>query len=294
MKKLTVCLIIAVTFFIMSCDKEQQPLAPKSLKKASTIDWETFKYPLEIGNSWQYDRTFSITLIPVDTSKADSLIQAKAAAKVHIAGQTMIDSTNTFHFVETYHEKEFEMIHEGWYANQADGFYCYAYKNAGVATALFKDAAPKKLRVNGRMYHSVREISDYYFNRMASTHVSMSDSMIYENPPTKMLPYPMTDGTQWVYRRTPYFTTAHRIVGEEAVECPAGTFLCKKIEYLFYDDVFGRWVHVVQAADYISEAGLVKRILYCTGELWTTDDSPFPIGTVNTSDEMVLTQFTVK
>ena len=126
--------------------------------------------------------------------------------------------------------------------------------------------------------------------RLISGNSTFPDSIYHENPPLKVLPYPIGRGLRWEYRSIENeFRIDKRVTGRETITCPAGVYECYKVQWLYDYDGDGEWNSDLQAFDYISESGLIKRSFTFVDMDWT-DASGESLGTCDSIDKYLLVE----
>jgi len=285
-------LIILICQFIISCGDDEPVNEPS---KPSDII-----YPTEVGNYWSYDRLFTMKL-------DDSLIGIvgiqgiydttfTSTAYVEIEDQKFInDTTEAYEFVE-YHNMGTVNVSYSYFTNEESGFYMHAYKYVGVAT-------PKKsdflIEFNGHKFSSPGELIDFISRLMTNNaFVKSNADTLYppdtafriESPPVDNLSYPLSVGSEWIYRETSGVGEIHRkIVSTAPVNTPAGTFTCYKIQLIHLSpDMAGMF----EMYDYICGMGLIKRTF--TDSITFTDHEGNIIGTGTINVDLSLTDYYVQ
>jgi hypothetical protein len=205
---------------------------------------------------------------------------------------TLLDSTLTFQFNETAVEEGTTYLSETFYSNRADGFYMHGYKSAGTM-CLPKSNVANKILFKGYAFNNIREITDFLVQSIPLHKVSI-DSLIIEQPPIKILDYPLKVGARWSYRleHDPW-RIDREVLATETVQVPAGKFVCYKIRFHYDFDNDGEWDENVVLTDYISSQGLVKRV----GEykdLEQTDETGAIIDTFESGEEIKLISVKLK
>ncbi len=228
-------LVLIVVFVLMSCEKIYYEIEPLS---------EVYEYPLKTGNSWNYHRRFiveyfdisdSTNIIDRDTIESDYIIQngSKVILNDSITAYKLI-STNLTSNVTSYE----------YCNNNSQGFYCYAYK-------LNDGAEPFAKKLNIQNFYINYPIMNIFLN----FNEIKSDSLFIENPPAKILSYPITYNTKWTLRGNCDYIVYKEIIGNEFITINQTTYECYKIRYSYSNNINENVVFT----DYIASTGLVKR-----------------------------------
>lgn len=225
---------------IFSCDKED--------KNPNQTQPTTYQYPLKIGNKWNYHRTVileyfnasdSTTIIDRDTIESDYLIQNEniEILKDSIEAYQM-KSTNLTSGINSYE----------YCNNNSQGLFCYAYKiNDGA------EPFAKKIYKN-KMEYCINNLNISNINTLIN---NKSDSLIYDNPPAKIISYPIIYNTKWTLR-TNQMTIYKEIIGSEYIKVNQANIYCYKIKYSYSENMNGN----IDYNDYVSSIGLVKRTIF--------------------------------
>ena len=159
-----------------------------------------------------------------------------------------------------------EYIHKSWYANPDSGFYVTAYSNAGSSQPVL----PKGMNLNHQAIASFINSKSMQLFIPVSFNNNPSDSVLYFDPPRKVLKYPLKIGSSWLELGNPFIR--ERFVDEkENIEVPAGIFNCYKVE--------SDWDLDLIFTDYISlTEGLIRRFVFADSAGISTPGDPDPIG----------------
>lgn len=245
-----------------------------------------FVYPLEIGNTWEYERVFESfnfrpdslrDIFPYDKIVTSSTVEVKKDT-------TLLDTLKCTVMQETLFELGEILETWNYYENKPDGLYEYAYKSPGAGLTLPKQRDNIRYHMAGMTFKGMREASDY-FAKFLPSYSSIADTLIYWDKPNKILAYPPEIGEEWIALEGNPFILHKQIVGEELVSTDAGNFRCYKIHWIYKNSHFDN----ILFFDYICEKGLIKRSITYTDMRVSTAESPEGIGYMDTIDESILT-----
>ena len=222
---------------------------------------DSFIYPLTIGNTWNYERQFKIYNVRPDSLKDQfeyaytSVVEVTVTKMVDLTGY---DNTIEMMAVET---SDFRTVTGyNYYLEQNDGMYLAGYKSAGDI-GMPKQKVIKEIRLAGHSFSSFAELLSVLTPETVLFN-SKQDSVYLENPPVKVLEYPLTEGKNWTFRPVgPPWRIDKEIIGNETIETDAGSFECFKIRWLYDLDANGIWDTDIFIIDYLAEEGLVKRVV---------------------------------
>lgn len=285
MKKLIGVLSTLMIILSANCERDFNPIEPEP-------EPEQFIYPITVGNQWEYERLFFMfnfrssgdtATIPQDTSTSHITMKITGEKLLH-------EATNTFVFHETMVLDDAEFTGDTYYANSSDGLYMYGYNDPGKMIP--KSGRKAQVLFKGHAFADPKELGDFLAAVLPK--VNFADSIIYENPPLLVLPYPLQLNEEWVYRKTghPWLLTK-KIVGRENITVPAGTFNCYKIRWLYDIDKDSQWDDDIIFYDYICSKGLVKRTID-VDDLVIMGENVEELGLADSRDESVLLQVQIK
>jgi hypothetical protein len=285
MRKVIFAPLLLFCFQFINCEQSKNPIGNL---------YSDFIYPIEIGNSWEYDRTFILFNFRPDSIKhlismSDTF---KTYSSTEIRNKEMLkDSMLTYQFIESMVEDTATFTGEYYYSNQADGLYLYAYE--GASHTLPKSGVSNKIIFRGLYFNQVQEITNY-LTSFDYGRILFVDSLNYENPPLQIIKYPLKEGLQWTLRETGNpFRLDRIILSEEIIQVSVGEFDCIKIQNLYDLNGDNNWDEDIMYTDYLSNEGLIKRVIYIK-DLKLTDFSGQVIGEFDTIDESILKSFILK
>ena len=274
---------------LFSCNKDDNPIAEKGN--------DLFIYPLKVGNSWGYNRHFATfnyrPLDSLDYPRYDDSVHyySKIAVEV-VRKETILNSVETFviRSIETSLSTQ-SFWSEHYYKNQSDGLYLYAYNMYGSGgNGLPKLAGINKVVLNGKEFNSVSEVFQSLDIILPKTYSVYSDSINYEDPPKKIINYPLETNVIWIFRPPNQpFAFSKRLLGEEPIDYDSQKIQCYKVEWLYDIDGNNEWDENISVIDFISDKGLMKRKLFVKDLVITTSESPDGNGYFDSAEEITLT-----
>jgi len=281
-------ILLFLILLITSCKKNVNSIS---------LDNDQFLYPLEVGNSWEYDRQFSTfnyrSIDSLNYPRYDDSIHYYSKITVEVVRkETILDSveTSVIQSLETSSSME-TFGGEKYYKNQTEGLYTYAYNMYGVGgNGLPKRSNSEKIIFKGREFNSVYEIIQSLDLISPNLYKISSDSIHYENPPVKILEYPLEISNEWIMRPAGYqITISKRMVGKEIIRLSSRVFLCNKIEWLYDLDKNNQWDVDISVIDFIADEGLIKRTMLIKDLVISTAESPKGNGYCDWSEKIMLT-----
>lgn len=281
MKYTLLAMLVLMTIFT-GCKKEDNPVGPD--------ESADFIYPLQVGNKWEYIRTFKSFNFRPDSltnyQQNDTTITDTAKLEI-IKTAILRDSIETFFIQETLKENENTYIDDTYYANHEDGLYFYAYRGPGFVIP--KVSLHRKILFKDRYFNSIREMTSFITRAIPQNYI-LADTIIYEIPPLQSLKYPFKIGAQWTYRppKRPW-QIDKKVLSYEKIKVVAGSYYCYKIQWLYDMDHNGKWDDDIIFYDWVSRRGLVKRSILFKDEIITIESGPEPLGKMDSLDESILT-----
>ena len=242
-------------------------------------------YPVQIGNRWVYNRTFSTFNVRPDSLRfwfPDTSIAS--AVVVEVTGTaTLLDSIKASVFHQTLEEGTLTQVSDHYYANRDSGLYFIAYRGPG--NVIPKGSSKGKFLFNGIHFDDLKEITSYIVQSLPRYRV-FSDSLIYEIPPLLSLKYPLSVGSEWTFRPAGRpWRIDKRVLRKESVQVPAGMYNCFVIQWLYPTETWGSSILFL---DYVSEIGLVKRSILFKDMIVTGPGGPEQTGLSDNKDESIL------
>jgi len=222
----------------------------------------TFEFPATVGNVWDYFYSYVETYYSKAGIKA--VDTTTGGCNVNVAGiDTLSDTVETVRFHTSWAIGGNEGTVEDYRLIRNDGMYLYAYDNPWQGPP--KIAAPDAVyyEFKGMRFNSIEELVWTIRTGYGHLQKSLNPALVIENPPIKELVYPLEIDRQWLYRDTDVghvFDIQKKIIGIETVTVPIGVFECFVVRWSWDTDNDGVWDSDIEAYDYISGAGTVKRV----------------------------------
>lgn len=285
MKYLKIITVISLSavFCFMSCSDDSNTLIQLTGFSA---------YPLKIGNQWQYEHEIAVVnfqpSVPDTPFPGDTLILGTSTVEA-VRMQTLPGGTETYVLHETFRETNQIWESEFHYRNEEDGLFIYATLGANSQSLPKSTSNPAKTRIQfiGKEFNSLPEMYAF-FERALFSDLALLDTLVIENPPLQVLPFPTEVGQVWAYREKGNpFLIEKSVIGKETVEVPAGEFECFKIQWDLDFDNDGTPNQNIEFVDYISARGLVKRTLIFRGLVITSETGPEPVGSFDSQHDVL-------
>jgi hypothetical protein len=220
MKKIMIFSLLIFFSLLISCSQDN-PTTSGNIKK----------YPDSLGTEWEYHTTFY--LVYYDTSGnitgKDTLDIGNTIAKVEKTNDTLGSYTDLTLFT-SFDVATPQNIGKYWYRNIDRGLYSVAYTSAGSSQPILP-----KGKVADFIESLIKQI------KISVTPLSpgiqfgiRSDSLYFNDPPRKVLKYPLIVGSNWVEMTTPF----HRekfVNKQENITTPIGTYKTYVVESIMTD-----------------------------------------------------------
>jgi hypothetical protein len=262
--------------------------------KPSGLILGDFAYPLQVGQIWSYSGwQYSFNFKPESLATNHS-VSLGFASTVQVMQKTkLLDTLDVYSFRESSVQSG-ASTYECWhyYNNRPDGLYNYAYGGTN-SWMLPRKITPTQyqLTFHGRPLDDIRKLVGTSLLSPSGL-APQSDSLTnIEDPPFHSLKYPLTAGSEWPVRIPSILSPINKkAIDRVQVQVPAGVFTCARIQWLYDLGSDGSWDSEIEAYDYISQIGLVKRTrIYHNVEV-TTHEYPLGIGTCDMAEVWELTQ----
>ena len=245
-----------------------------------------FVYPLMVGNNWEYDKTYTFDYDELATSNGlvDTTLTSTAFVNI-IANEVIFDSIDVYNFSTLLNDNGNIITGNEYYNNNDNCLFSYGYTNPLMFT-------PKAIEnfaffiFDDKKFNNVKEIVDYIEKGIIGNEHSKDDSIYYD--PVKSLEYPLNEDSHWIYRTSNNpWRIDKEIVGWNEIDVPAGRFNCWIVKWTFPES---SWNDDIDYNDFISEQGLIKRIIEFR-DLDCIDENGNFIGHINIIEETYLTDF---
>jgi len=244
--------ILAPFLLIIGCDDN-----------SNRVD-EPFRYPLTVGNRWEYRREYVMTSWP-DSTMSDSLISTvtgdDSCSIIVVQETTILDSIPTVQLMEQTWEDSAVVIGLYYYQERDTGLFLLAYQNP------YLNATPKPVGPETPIFEPL--LPSYLKNAFAArlSKTQFINDIYYEDPPVFVLKYPLEVGTNWTYRYQPWYIPK-TVLSDTTITLECGTFDCRVVR-LYYD--FSDVKVVID--DYIAGEGLVLRKISSKGYFYDNNDN---------------------
>jgi hypothetical protein len=271
MKKLFILLLTILGMLTIDC-----------CDVCSTYPTEQLKYPTKTGNQWEYQTVMTIEYYDSsgNISSDETFDFGNTIVKIE-SGNDTLNGVPQFIIFTSYDLSTPENIHQSWYANPDSGFYVIAYLNAGRSQPVL----PKGMNLNHQAITNLIKSKSMQLFIPVSFSNNPSDSVLYFDPPRKVLKYPLKIGSRWLELEYPFYRK--RFINEkENIEVPAGIINCYKVE--------SDWNLDLIFTDHISlTEGLIRRFVFADSAGISTIGDPYPVtyARITTVSELVRKNF---
>jgi len=261
-------ILISTMLLLLGCSLINGP------NKTTPISFENYSYPLEVGNSWTYERTTTYSNIRPDTVQLPIPLIQKGSAIIEVTG---IDTLGTDNEVFVFHTGAIDSMnpqttHTGtfYFKNEEDGMYNYIGTGNSYALPISQPATRG-------------EFEQRYFNKKEKDKFSIS---ILNSEIRKSLQYPIKLNDEWTFIDSTgnIFGINKKIFKYEKVSTKMGTYNCFIVEWI-YDNGSNLILR-----DYYSTIGLMKRI-YIIKNIQVSDYNNNRFVTADFTDEYNLVEF---
>lgn len=253
--------VAVISFFLGNAEAFAEP-------PASSLIIEHF--PAEVGNSWDYKRTFYIVIC--DTATGDTLEEYLIIDSLHSEFQDV----DTLRDWECYRYFS-ELFEEGntypdtvWFAHPDTAFLEIAYGRPRNAGPPWKVARTLNLKFGEREFDGVEQLKRYLYQIRNSRPISTYPDTTFWEPPKKLFIFPLSVGMSWLSMIGDPWEEEREVVKEELLHVQAGDFFTLKIE--MRPDLEG-----LQLFQWIADQGIIKDSMY-VDTVWATNEFADIIG----------------
>jgi hypothetical protein len=213
------------------------------------------RFPAQVGNSWEYSRTFLTVFY--DTLYTDTT-QTVVIGSLHteFQGIDTLRNWECYRYFSQLFEEGDTFSDIAWYAHPDTAFLKIAYGPPTHAGPPWKNFEKYRLKFGDSYFNTVEELSRYLYHMRNLSEGLESDTTFWD-PPKKLFIFPLSVGKSWIATVNPWLDQ-REVTEETYVTVPAGNFLTLKIEIRYNgpNPALHEW---------ISDKGVVKDSMYAQG-----------------------------
>jgi len=261
-------LIIYILLAIVGCDSKKVEINPN-----------VESYPMAIGTEWIYDRQVIIKKYESETS--DKIIDIDIynfTVKVWIDKDTLLkDTMNVMVFKAEENDDNWTFKNYKFIDNE--GLKTFAY--SGGANVFAKKKGTLKIPFF------------LHFSSLLENMVHIDDEIIYEDQPTLDIKLPLDNNSSWTYRHPSGTNTFHidkEVIGTDRLNLIGEYFDCFKVNWIYLNDVVSNGINIT---DWISEKGLIKRIIFSERIILRTEFGEYNDETAQVTETLVLKELKI-
>jgi len=259
-------LILLSTVALVNCSGD-------NIITPAPVDSSDFRYPFKDGSRWNYTITLSASDIQPDSIlyyfNNYPLVTNGTATILY---DTMINSVVTKCFLDEFTFNGTLRKNRFYYINNDTSLILFARRQQGPPTGIL----PLK-----KIKNILSDPGNDYSNNVYKNELEFLGDSLYST-----LKYPMSSGTEWSYIINGN-TTTKKYSGFENVIVPAGTISCMKEIVTYSYSPTGIYYN------YYSKFGLMKTYFLLNNFSVSTPTNPDGIGTVDLTQEVVVTSFNI-
>ncbi|MBN1464975.1 hypothetical protein JXA02_04390 [candidate division KSB1 bacterium] len=273
--RLAYLFLLLATLALIRCTKDD-PVGPSR---------DDFRYPLEPGSVWIYDRSINLDFHPRSGTRAADSIHA--TIRIEVIGEEMLfDTLATIKVREQVEQDATSLTNYNFYQNRDEALYLIAVVGGAVAL-------PKKTTGVNHAFAPVFSARFDIISGLDGNLIPIAvDSLHLEKPAKVVLRYPLTAGVEWTYsEKNRPRRIKKRVLGDTEVNTPIGTFKAVKVQWIVDFDGDGEFDDNLDYIDFIADQGLVKRS-FLIRNLPLLDDDGGNIGYYDYHDQSFLVSFT--
>ena len=258
-------IFLFVTVLILGCGNPSGP----------TINpFESFTYPLEVGNVWTYDYTQTFSNIIPDTATLPAYVEHIDTFSIFVSGVESLGVDNEVFAINsddtTITPRGNVPLETRHFYNKQDGMYEYGSSHGTIplpiSTPVIED-----------------ELKKLFKDKKLKTNYSQTslDTLV-----KKLIQYPITLNDEWVYTDTAIggLDIHKKIESFQYIEIHGKRYYCFVVEWIY------GYVINISVKDYYSQIGLVKRTMTAKN-LTISDESNMEIASGDLTLEYNLQNF---
>jgi hypothetical protein len=124
----------------------------------------SFRYPLEVGNRWEYRHEFHLSITPIPASgnpaPADTTVSVSECSIEVARLDSLSSSVDAYVLYQVVTQDTTTYDSEQWYTNESDGLYLHAYR-PGASFAEPKAARRSSVVVGGVRFADIRDVPGF-------------------------------------------------------------------------------------------------------------------------------------
>ncbi len=216
-------------------------------------------FPVQVGNSWEYRRIFSVIIsdtVNHDTSEyilIDSLHE-------EFKGIDKLAGWECYRLLHLLFGQGHTYPKTRWYAHPDTALLWIACLLGDISRIVEGEKFNNKILWKGTTsFDSPHALQQYLYNVRYKKFLSFNFDTTYLSTPKKLFVFPLTINKYWVAMRDPWLEE-REIIEEDSVTVPAGTFNSLRLEitsdWMEEFDLWHKW---------IADEGIIKDSLYLRG-----------------------------
>ncbi|MBL8007175.1 MAG: hypothetical protein JNJ56_06555 [Ignavibacteria bacterium] len=252
-----------------------------------------FRYPFSIGSSWYYGTRNFLTNIRIDSASnpftTDTLTGYGDASFI---SDTVINSDTLRLFRNSHSEEGHAHSTIELYKQTDSGLIRYAYYSDGTNFGPFRPAGGYRFTFKNNSFNSLNDLFGFYSgDESGLSDNNFSDSVLYfDNPPVTVLKYPLTTGSEWLFKITGTTKFTKKYLNYENTESSGMNYYCIKIRKFWYMNNSAMPEANLIFYDYFSGSGMVKRD-FTIKDIQVSNQSGKLIGYIDAKEESFLNIF---
>jgi hypothetical protein len=247
-------LSVFILIYCMGCKKEETPSGPGVLVPSQWMD-------LSLGKSWEYSWSY-VTMSysgEVLNSYTDTII-----VRIVSTTDSLKNYGNLIRF-ESFSKRYPSDIEKTWYLFDSNSLVEVAYNYVYIGLVNPKYSK----RVVADLYKSQMVVPMYPRGiRQLLKAKGVSDTIVFRDDIRIVYKFPLVRGNKWTSFTYPFLET-REVMGEEVVNSSHRNYFCKKVStWLTFFGSTDYW------NDYVSNSGLIKRVVFIDSLTITSSDNP--------------------
>lgn len=217
------------------------------------------QFPVQVGNSWEYRRTFQVVVF--DTVNNDT-VEHPLIDSLHEEFKDIdkLAGWECYRLLHLLFDQGHTYPETRWYAHPDTALLWIANSRGDISRIVEGEKFNNKILCKGTTsFDSPHALQQYLYNVRYKNFLSFNFDTTYCSPPKKLFVFPLTINKYWVAMTDPWLEE-REIIEEDSVTVPAGTFNSLRLkitsDWMEEFDLWHKW---------IADEGIIKDTLYIRG-----------------------------
>ncbi|HMS33134.1 MAG TPA: hypothetical protein PKC91_03525 [Ignavibacteria bacterium] len=271
-------ILIFSSTFLFSCSEDT--INNNITTPVDTAGAKNFKYPFKQNSFWYYTtRNFVTNLRPDSLSVYFSADTIDGLGGATFTKDTVIN-LDTLKLLRNSHSSEGHSHTTLEFYKQSDtGLIRIAVYSDGLNFGPYRSSVNLNFTFHGQTFGSLNELT----SNLKYDKPSGDTTLYYDDPPIKVLKYPLTENTEWGIINYGTTKITKKYTDFENISVPAGNFYCIKVQRnVYYNSAIPDTNYFYY--DYFSKYGMIKRD-FLLKDILVSNNNGDPIGYIDVKEE---------